>query len=407
MISTADEPNGLLSVDDGIFYRHPEKRLTEVMADMCQRHPEESFCFLNERALHDRGRYLLENFGDGAVNNDYTVAYAVKANARRRILEVLTGAGISVFDCASPNEIQVVQAVNPDARILYNHPVKSRKKIRAAIAMGVSHFTVQSCSELTKILGNSGNNRLEVVVRMETPNIDAAIDFSPKFGASKDETEKLLNFIRVEPNVKGGISVHTGSQNKNPETFRDAISLIAGVEQVHSNVHFINIGGGIPVNYFPDDRFDIVGYMKVINRAIKELLGDGHEIIIELGRSIVAESVDLVIPVTNVEERNGKKCVYIEDGLFTCFSDSAVHGWRYNFQAYSPHGKKFTDIKDDLIVFGETCDSGDVIHDVNLPMDIEEGDYLRVGAAGAYLDCQATHFCGLEPPKYVSYNSLT
>ncbi len=408
MVSSAYNSQGQSFDDDGVFYSHPGETLTEVMKDTCQRYPEDPFCFLNERSLHERGQFLIENFGRESVHNNFTVAYAVKANARKRILQVLAGAGIKDFDCASPNEMKDVLAVNPDARILYNHPVKRQKDIEAARAMGVSHFTIQSRAELEKILTHSQNKPLELVVRMETPNEDAVIDLSTKFGASREEAENLLDRLDGLPNVTGGLGVHTGSQNKNPRTFRNAISQIAEVAKAHKNIHIINLGGGIPVNYFPKDKYEVSEYITAINMAIKELLGDGYEIIIELGRSIIAEAVDLVIPVTSVEKRSGERCAYIFNGLFTSFSDSVVHpGWKYNFQPYSPRGKKFSEEKVPFTIFGRTCDSGDVIHNVDLPVNIETDDYLWVAEAGAYLDCQGTLFNGFGLPEYISYNTLT
>lgn len=391
---------------------HTARKLKTVVFEILNAYPEEGFCFLNEGALKKKISFLQDNFLPDS--KAAKIAYAVKANPKKRILENATQAGITDFDCASPGEIESVLRVNPGANILYNNPVKFKRQIKEASRMGVTHFTAQTQVGVERILENvvpyDSESPLEIAVRMQTLNEDAEINLSTKFGASPEAVRKMVEFLANETNTKPGVAVNTGSQNKDPDTFKKSINQIANIIKDVREVVIINLGGGFPVNYHESESFDLKRYFEVINHAIKEVLGgvladESGQIIIEPGRSIVAESVDLFIPIMERENRNGEECVYIDDGVFTSFSDSAIHNWKYAFKAFSLKGKKFTtDHSNSFTLHGRTCDSGDKITKVALPSNIDEGDYLWIPSAGAYLDSQTTRFNGFEPHRYVYYN---
>jgi ornithine decarboxylase len=383
------------------------------MREVLTENPEQSFCFLNEGGLHDRAEFMQEHFlpdYPGAV-----VAYAVKVNSRRRILEILYGAGITHFDCASPNEIQKVLDIDPNSNPYYNHPVVFERNIRDVQAMGVRHFTVQTQRGIERVLNNTDphtpENPLEITVRMQTLNDNAAINLSTKFGAKPRAVRDMIEFISGEGYAIPGVAVNTGSQNKDPDTYRKAIFQVSEVVSgTQARLGTINLGGGLPVEYFDDEKFDLKDYFRIINEAVMRVLGDVFDdnegkVIIEPGRAIIGPAVDLLIAVIDVEERDGKMCAYIDDGVYTSFSDSIIHGWKYNFKPYSVDGKPFSDERVPWVLFGRTCDSGDVVKNVRLPINLRQGNYLWINHAGAYMDSQSSNFNNFPPHQYISYNS--
>ncbi|MBU0667653.1 hypothetical protein KJ951_03745, partial [Patescibacteria group bacterium] len=177
-------------------------------------------------------------------------------------------------------------------------------------------------------------------------------------------------------------------------------------------VDIFNVGGGIPVNYSSSDKYDFKDYVEVISRAINTYLVDvlkgrsgskEQMIAIEPGRAIVAEAVDLIIPIMAVEEGDNP-AVYFNDGIYTSFIDHAVHKWTYNFETMRKDGLPHRGRKKLYTLFGRTCDSGDTLGEVMLPEDIREGDYIWVSSAGAYMDSLANPFHDFKPPKYIIYN---
>lgn len=397
--------------EDGIFLAHPGTELETVACDMTEVYPDESFCFLNEAKLRERAQELQKFFLPG--NERGIVAYAVKANAKGKILRVLADEGIDHYDCASPEEIRVAKSYSPHSEILYNHPVKSTSAILGASRRGIAHYTVQSHREIDKIdssVDRSSMARpLELAVRLSTPNDNAAINLSTKFGCQEKDAREMIRRIRSQIHALPGISIHTGSQNEDPDVYVGAIKKISAIAIEEGGVHTMNVGGGLPVNYHANDTFSVRHYLDVISRALEEysryaLRGDDPKIILEVGRIMVAECIDLMIPVLAVENRNRGRCIYINDGVYTSFSDFVVHDWPYNFLCRGKNGKKLSEKCVPFEVFGRTCDSGDSLGQIVLPENLDEGDYLWLKNAGAYMDSQGGHFNGFGMPHYIAYN---
>ncbi|WP_348246100.1 hypothetical protein, partial [Salmonella enterica] len=83
---------------------------------------------------------------------------------------------------------------DPDARIAFMHPVKSRAAItRAYFEHGVRTFSLDCQEELAKILDATGGaSDLNLVVRMAVSADGAAYSLSGKFGVSPDQAPALL-----------------------------------------------------------------------------------------------------------------------------------------------------------------------------------------------------------------------
>ena len=91
-----------------------------------------------------------------------------------------------------------------------------------------------------------------------------------------------------------GLSFHVGSQQTNINRWIESLKLCFEVylylKENNIFIDFINIGGGIPVDY-EDFNFDIKSFSQELNNAIKNIfIKEPINIILEPGRSIVAKS---------------------------------------------------------------------------------------------------------------------
>ena len=285
--------------------------------------------------------------------------------------------------------------------------------VRYAAKKGVSHYTVQTQRAIEKVLRTLSPFEfpppVEIAVRVKTLNPKAKVNLSTKLGATPEDALAMLKSLKDQAGVVPGISIHTGSQNTDPASYGKGIRLMTDLAKEVGGIKTLNIGGGLPVNYFEHENYDIRGYLDYITSVILQSLPNNLEedpkIIIELGRAIIAEAIDLLIPVLDIEKRDGgMKCVYFYDGVFMSFSDYVVHGWKYNFQTFGKGGRLLSENKEKNILHGITCDSGDTLGEVYFPEDLKEGDYVRVNKAGAYMASQATNFHKIPPPKCVTFN---
>ena len=107
--------------------------------------PENPVLFFAPQAVQATARRFLQGFPG-------LVTYAVKSNPSEEVVENLIAAGVKGFDCASPFEIDLIRRLDPDAAIHYHNPVRSRAEIAFAIDRNVTSWSVDSRSELAKLI---------------------------------------------------------------------------------------------------------------------------------------------------------------------------------------------------------------------------------------------------------------
>ncbi len=402
--------NWTFSVNSDVFLTHPWKSKDEVIHDIIWTFREESFCFLNLWKLRNKVSKLFEYFLP--FNRNRCIAYAVKANPRPEIIKILIEEWIKAFDCASINEIDLIHNIEKEAKIFFNHPIKRECDIFKAASKWVCCFTIQSEEEIKKVLRNAYPclwNEIHIMVRMQTLNPNARVNLSEKYWAELENTKHLLKILKNYKNVKSWISIHTWSQNESPDIFAKSIETIWEIIKSNWNLDIINLWWGIPVNYFEKDNFDIKWYFETINQSFNKHINwyiwENSIVILELWRAIIAEAIDLIIPVLAVEERWWRKCIYINDWIFTSFSDWVIHNWEYLFDLISHDWRKLSESKEKFLIFWRTCDSGDVVWTSQFPDNIKAWDFLKIKNAWAYMDSQTTYFNGFEWPKYIIYNN--
>ncbi len=390
--------------------------LDDAMERVLRSGTDETYCFLNEGQVKANVEFFKDNFLPGDPHG--ALLYAMKANSHPRIMQLMVEAGIDGFDCASRHENEQVLALEgmEAGNVHFNNPVKKSSHLVNAFSHGVSYYTAQSKSGVEKILVEQTRSQLKdliVAVRLKTFNKDAKINLSSKFGCSPTKAVSLIKRIR-SAGAKAGLAMHTGSQNLNPYSYAQGIELMKQVAEKVGGVSSANLGGGYPVPYGPTDHFDIWEYLRQVNETMEEakavIFGKYAEearILMELGRVLVANAVDLAMPVLEMDENceDGKKEVYVGDGTYHSFSDRWIHDWPYYYHVYTGDGRKPSKTMARYKLWGQTCDSRDELGEHNLPADLREGDFVCVKNAGAYMDSQRSGFNGfIDGPIYVSYN---
>jgi diaminopimelate decarboxylase len=202
-------------------------------------------------------------------------------------------------------------------------------------------------------------------------------------------------------------------------------------EKTGHRLSHINIGGGLPVNYLPDQpvsagigpserqmlsaTLDPAG---VLREALREAgLEDGRgaglledmTIVMEPGRRIVGDAGILLTRVCNIKERPETGDTWLlTDAGYSLMLSINTYKWYYHLvsasRAASPHTEAFK-------VAGPLCDSGDVYFDIErgtrlpnyrlLPKETAVGDVLALLNTGAYALDQASQYNGRPRPAVV------
>jgi ornithine decarboxylase len=162
----------------------------------------------------------------------------------------------------------------------------------------------------------------------------------------------------------------------------------------------INMGGGFPAKYkSPTHNMQI--YVKEIKRFLEEDFPEGlPQIIIEPGRSIVADSgiiVSEIVLISKDSELNPYKWVYLDIGKFGGLIETMDESIKY------PLYVEKTGETMEVIIAGPTCDSQDILyedHKYQLPKTIEDGDKVFIFTTGAYTQSYSSiGFNGFPPLK--------
>jgi diaminopimelate decarboxylase len=185
--------------------------------------------------------------------------------------------------------------------------------------------------------------------------------------------------------------MHIGSNLLTLAPFRAAIAAIANL----GDFPVYDIGGGLGVAYLPEQEPPAVeDYVGEIVAAARELLGPGKRLLIEPGRSLVANGVVTLYRVISVKQ-NVSRWVAVDGGM----SDNLrpmLYGARYEAQiADRFDGATLVQLT------GKHCESGDVIIKDVLLDDPRVGDLVVVPVTGAYGYAMANNYNGVPRPPVI------
>ena len=321
------------------------------------------------------------------------ILYAVKTNPHPEVLKTIVQSGIQNFDVASINEIKEIININPKAKCLYMHTVKSRESIKEAyFKFGVKSFSLDSKDELIKIIESTNHAKdLELFVRVSVSNEHAEIDLSKKFGAPTSEALGLLRLAKQNAK-KIGLSFHVGSQCMHPISYSKGINEIGNIIKKSKIIpDYINLGGGFPTTYPDLIPQSLENYFEEIRKGLDNLkLAKLPQILCEPGRAIVAESGSTIVRV-NLRK---KQKLYINDGTYGTLFDAGVPNIVYPSRLIT-NGRIISKKLTSFDFYGPTCDSMDYMKGpFVLPNNIKENDYIELGQLGAYGLTFRTEFNG-------------
>jgi ornithine decarboxylase len=327
------------------------------------------------------------------------VHYAVKCNPEPAVIGCLHELGAG-FEVASATEVKLLASLGvPGRALLYSNPVKPSCQIAAAWRHGVDRFAVDSRGELEKLAAHAPGAR--VYVRLDAADPSCRVPLAGKFGIDAATALDLLLEARSLGLVAHGLTFHVGSQSLDPAAFGRAIELCGRVMRAASahglRLELLDLGGGLPARY-GEPVPPLAAFAAAIDEAVARLpyaIG----LALEPGRALVAEAGVLVSTVIGVADRFGRRWVHLDVGAFNGMMETLetrrtlVYPLAWQERARPRRLGR-------CAVTGPTCDSEDTLFlDVELPVDLREGDRLYIGTAGAYTTAYASRFNGFDVPR--------
>jgi ornithine decarboxylase len=334
--------------------------------------------------------------------------YAVKANPAPEIVKTLYEAGAS-FDVASIGEFRQVHEnirdLPPKARqdyiwdkIIYANPIKDIATLQE-LDQYKPLVTYDNLEEVRKIRKHAPHAGL--ALRIRVPNTGSMVELSSKFGAAAGEAADLIAAAFDAGLVVEGLCFHVGSQCTNFDNYVQALNMSAQVLEETAGrgykLKLLDIGGGFPAPYDGSiQRFRDLA--KVLNAEFRRLFPKELEILAEPGRFMVATAATLVAEVIGKAQRDGKRCYYLNDGIYHTFSGVLFDHCQYRIKAFKKGPTQL------CAVFGPTCDALDTICQSEPLPELNLGDLVYSEHIGAYSHASSTWFNGFPPAKVVHIN---
>jgi ornithine decarboxylase len=321
------------------------------------------------------------------------VTYAVKSNPEEMVIENLAAAGLRGFDVASPAEMRLIRRLAPDAALHYNNPVRSRAEIAEAVGLGVKSYSVDSTSELAKLIDLVPAEGSEISVRFKLPVGGAAYNFGAKFGATAELAVALLKTVAAAGFIPS-ITFHPGTQCTEASAWEAYIMAAAGIARdAGVIIARLNVGGGFPNHRLRAVPPDLDAIFETIDRVAKDAFGADRPLLVcEPGRGLCGDAFSSAARVKAL--RDGLH-VFLNDGTYGSLTELPMIGVIDRTKVLSPEGRLRSGALVARIVFGPTCDSVDRLPgELMLEEDLEEGDYVIFSGTGAYSKATNTRFNG-------------
>jgi diaminopimelate decarboxylase len=367
-------------------YRDQTLYLEEMpLADIARREGTPSYVY-SRAAILDRFQAYDRAFGDVP----HKVCYAVKANSNLSILKLLVEAGAG-FDIVSGGELfRALKAGADPGAIIFSGVGKTSQEIDYALEHQIKSFNCESEPELALIDSLAARRGIQARVALRiNPDVDAVTHpyistglRDHKFGVDIADAEAIYDRARALPNLSlEGVSCHIGSQITDIapmlEVFDKMIALAGRLRARGLPIRSLDLGGGLGVAYKPGDKAPSI--CEFIQAMCRRTAGHGLEILIEPGRSIVAEAGVLLTRVL-YRKSNGERQFVIVDAAMNDLIRPALYQSHHEIVPLrKTQGDAIT-----ADVVGPVCETGDFLARAREMPNVLPGDLLAVCTAGAY-----------------------
>jgi diaminopimelate decarboxylase len=366
---------------DHFHYKEDELYAEEVaLKDVAEKYGTPSFVY-SKATLERHAKAYINSFK--SMNG--LVCFSVKALSNISILKILKNAGCG-FDIVSGGELHRALLAGADPKkIIFSGVGKSKTEMMSGIENDILSFNVESEQELNQLgMVAAEMKKIAPVAIRFNPNVDAGVhEFtktgreSDKFGVSVKTAKDLVNKC-IESNSLNlvGLTCHIGSQimelNGFEEAAYQALELLAELDKQNIDLDFIDMGGGLGVNYVGEETVQPMELIQCYEKIFSER---SERLILEPGRSI---SANAGIMLTKVEYK--KNSFLIADAAMNDLLRPALYQAHHDVW---PVTKNNNAASSTVNLVGPICETGDFLAK-NIDSKGSKGDLLAIKTVGAY-----------------------
>jgi diaminopimelate decarboxylase len=346
--------------------------------------------------------------------------FAVKALPNPNILKLLVDMGMGL-DCSSFSELKLAQMIGvPGDSIMFTSNYTSTSDLKYALEQNVI-INLDDISLITDLyyINNKLPSKLFLRFNPGIGRTDSETKSNvlggpdAKFGM---DTESIIQSCILSKSLgvqEFGIHMMTGSNVTNLDYWEELIDklfeLLDKLNQLNISVQYINLGGGIGIDYKTGIPLDIESLAIKIGNKITENCQKYQlvisQIYMENGRFITGPYGYLITKCNCVKQLYGKTFY----GLDACMSNLMRPGMYNSYHHITVIGKDSVreDEKHEANVVGTLCENNDwFAKDRKLPLS-KPGDYFVIWDTGAHSHSMGFQYNGKLRASEVLINNDT
>jgi diaminopimelate decarboxylase len=336
---------------------------------------------------------------------DYEIVYASKAFPCTATYRLFAEEGLAV-DVASGGELHMALGAGFDpARIVMHGNNKTDEEILAAARAGIGYLVLDSFDEIERcerLLEEPQRVLIRVTPGIKpsthdfitTGQLDSKFGFGLADGLAARAIERVLGSEVLD---LVGLHAHIGSQIFELEPYTLAIRALGEIAGEWCRV--VDVGGGLGVAYGAEDEPpSIDAYVDVKVRGVAEVFGPDVRVMVEPGRSLVANAGVTMYRVGTVKEVPRVRTYVAVDGGMSDNLRPMLYGSRYEAIVAD---RAAEDPETLVTIAGMHCESGDVLVRDALLADPAVGDVIVTPATGAYGHAMANNYNGVPRPPVI------
>ena len=383
------------------------------------------FFLLNEKKIEKNIQTFRNCFKN--YTGKFTLGYSTKTNPSIGILKIMKKNNV-ISECASYLDLaSSIKAGYSGEEMVYAGLHKPIESLEYSIKKKIKIINIESLFEAKNIyeILKKKNMKIKVGIRIAFPaksGIKSILGVTyDRFGASTQsgEAKRIVDFLVDKKDFFNlyGVHCHPGSNIKSSKKYKIAIDELVKlsdyIKQKHNiKIKLFNIGGGVGITqvhfyslfdlmfntmsriFKKRQQYDIKSFDQ--KKMLQEIViylnkkfqskNEFPEIMMEPGRALIGNAIDLKAKVVNIKKTNSGKWLIIDAGtnllpiltLFTEYRSITSLNKNSSISKYS--------------IAGPLLYSSDVIAtNVKLP-EQEIGDFINIGDVGAYFNSQSSHF---------------
>ncbi len=274
--------------------------------------------------LRAGARALEASFG----STPHLTAYAVKANSAGSIVRALAEAGTGA-DVVSGGELEVALGAGIKPRsIVMSGVAKADSELDQAISHDIFAVQVESVEEIERLaararaLGRRARVgfRVKPGVMIDTHAHVATGHDAAKFGIARTDVGVAWERVDAHPELIGvGVSAHVGSGLRDAQPYVDTARVVCQIAKARNaggrTLEYVNFGGGYGIDYGGAPAPEPGVFVKAALGVLREQGLEGHRVLIEPGRSLVAPFGALVARVVQTKQSGEHRWVMLDAGM--------------------------------------------------------------------------------------------